>query len=194
MPRNLPAGVAAASQAEVIRPRFLVELDFGSGIIRVTDAPFSIFWDSDGDMVDEEFFGVGDMGSISAVEETIEGKAKRVTLRLTGVKSSLISAALNENYRLRPGRIWRTYLNEDNQIKGAPHPRFIGLMDTMVPRLDGADSTILLNIVNRYARWETALDAPRWSDEDHQFRRPGDTFLSRMPEIAKGKEVFWGKG
>jgi len=195
MPRPISAAEETAATAEITRPVFLAKLDFASGIIRVCDVPFSLFYDDDGDMVDEEFKGVGDLGGISAIEETTEGKTNRVTLMLTGVKASMVSIALNEVWRWRRATIYKGFLDADDDWVDDPKVRFQGWMEAMPVKFgdDGAPATIELSIVSRMAKWEKAYDNPLWADADHQKKRPGDLAFQFMTEIAGGKEVFWGK-
>lgn len=186
MTRPLGAGVGAASQAETIRPAYLVELDFESGFVRATTAPFTISFGGN------DFLGVGDIGSISAVEETVEGRAHSVTFTLSGVKASLISTALGETYQGRPGKLWEAHLDGDDAIIGTPTLLFEGLMDTMPIQLSEGTATISMVIVSRFTRWERPVNNPRWDDADHQSRRPGDKFFEFVPEVVAGKEIIWG--
>lgn len=193
MPRALNAGNAAAATAGVIRPIHLAELDFASGFVRVVSAPFSVFFDSDADTVDEEFLGIGTLGSVSAVSETTEIKASKITLSLSGLQPALISLALQERYQGRRASLWRGFLDPDYQLVAAPHLLFRGLMDTM-PIRRGATATIGVTVVNRFARWESGMDTPRRDDADHQSRRPGDLFFQFVPQLVQGAEVTWGRG
>lgn len=193
MPRTLDSATSTASKKEVITPVYLVELDFPSGFSRACSAPFSIFFDSNGDTVDEEFLGAGEIGGITAVEEGIDGKATRLTVTLSGVNPATLSLALGEKYQGRPARVWKGFLDGNNALDGPPHTVIKGIMSAM-PIKWGPSATISVVIATRSARWERPLDAPIWDDADHQARRPGDTFFSRMAEITQGKEVTWGRG
>lgn len=187
MARNLAAAVETASKAERTSWVYLVELDFSSGFVRVTDAPFDIIHQGN------TFLGIGDFGSVSSVEETSEGRVNQVTLTLTGVKTSMASIALNNDWRWRRGTIWKAFLDDQNAVIGTPHLRFQGWMDQMPVTIGKDTSTINLTLTSRVANWENAHDNPRFDDADHQSRRPGDKFFEFMPEIARGKEVFWGQ-
>ena len=189
MPRNLSASAETASKADPTRWVYLVELDFSSGFVRVTDAPFDIVHQGN------TYKGIGDLGSISSVEETAEGRVNQVTLQLTGVKTSMVSVALNDDWRWRKGTIFKAFIDDQHAVIDTPHVRFKGWMDKMLVTLGGKDqpATIHLTLTSRTVKWEHANDNPRWDDQDHQSRRPGDKFFEFMPEIAQGKEIFWGK-
>lgn len=193
MTRDVSAANAAELAKEVLRPVRLIELDFASGFVRAASTPFSVFFDSDGDLSDEEFPGVGDLGTVSGRDESVETKAGRITVTLSGVNPALVSIALNQQYQGRRGSIWRGNLDEDHALVGPPDLEFRGLMDTMPIKLGDA-GTISVVLVDRFIRWERAIDNPRYDDADHQLRRPGDTFFSRVPQLTQGQEIVWGQG
>lgn len=186
MPRTLAAAAETASKAERTSWVYLVELDFSSGFVRFTTAPFDIVHQSN------TYKGVGDVAGISAISETVEGRVNKVTLSLSGVKTSLISTALNDDWRWRKGTIFKAFIDDQNAVVDTPHIRFQGWMDSMPITVGKETSTINLTLTSRVAVWEHAHDNPRWDDADHQLRRSGDVFFEFMPEIARGKEVFWG--
>lgn len=193
MTRDISAANQTATTAEIVRPVRLIELDFASGFVRAASTPFSIFFDSDGDLSDEEFLGIGDLGQVSPIEESTETKAGRVQVTLSGVNLALISIALSQNYQGRRGSIWRGNLDADHALVGSPDLEFRGLMDTMPIRLRQT-GTISVVIVDRFVRWDRATDAPRWDSADHQARRPGDLFFEFVPQLVQGQEVIWGRG
>lgn len=196
MPRPLSAPQLAAIAGETVVPVFLVELDFPSGFARAASTPFPLLFDSNGDTVEETFPGVGDAGALSVLDETVELQAHRVQLTLSGIKTANRSLALTENYRNRPARIWRGYLDADEQLIGDPVPWFIGVMDTLDIEIDpgsAAGGRVVVDCVSRFARWEQPVDAPTYADEDHQFRFPGDKFFQFVPQLVAGKEIIWGR-
>lgn len=193
MTRNVSAANTTAIAAEVLRPVRLVELDFVSGFVRFASTPFSVFFDSDGDLANEEFLGVGDLGNVSAISETTGAQSGRVSVTISGVKLSLVSTALNQKYQGRRASIWRGNLDENHALVGPPDLEFRGLMDTMPIKLRDT-GTISVVVVDRFARWEKPLDNPRWDNADHQARRPGDKFFEFVPELVQGREPIWGRG
>jgi hypothetical protein len=193
MPRDQSAANATAIAGEVVRPVRLVELDFASEFVRAASTPFSVFFDSDGDMVDEEFRGVGNLGRVSAIGESVGGQAGRLSVTLSGVDPANVAIALNQKYQGRRASIWRGNLDEDHAFVDPPDLEFRGLMDTMPIKLR-TTGTISVVVVDRFTRWEKPLDNPRWDNADQQARRPGDTFFRFVPELVQGREVIWGRG
>ena len=82
MSRDLDAAQITEVGNSPTRPRHFVELFLTSQTLRMWTGLGTLSWDSDGNMLDENFTGVGDLGGISAIEETTEGKVNRVTLTL----------------------------------------------------------------------------------------------------------------
>ena len=191
MTRNISATNKTRTEAEVVRPVRFIELDFPSEFVRLNSSTRSLFFDSNGDTVNEEFKGVGDVGKISAIDETPGSQAGRVVCTLTGLKTSLISLALQENYQGRVGKIWRGNLNADHELDEPPDLEFRGLMDTM-PIKRGQTADIGVVLVNRFVRWDKPVDTPRYDNVDQQTRVPGDVFFEFVPELVQGKEIRWG--
>lgn len=193
MTRGLTAPQIAHIEGEKIKPTWLARLGFDAGDSLVTTAPFSLFFDHDGDGNDEEFIGKGDTAGITAIEENIDGKAHEIELSLVA-DASRLSLAINEHVQGRPVELWVTWLDDNNDFIGTPQHRFDGFMDTMPWKFndDGKTATVSLRCISRDVLWERAPDTPRYSDEDQQKNFPGDTFFSRMAEINGGREVAWG--
>ena len=194
MARTTTGNEDTALAAEVLRPVNLLSLDMPSGKLRVTDAPFSLFFDDDADAIDDEYLGVGDLGSVEAIEETADGKSHRIVATLSGVKASTVSAVITDAWRWRAAVLYRGYLDADLTFVETPRVRFKGWMSSMPFNLGNQNTppSISVEIVSRFARWEHAYDNPRWSNADHQKRRPGDKFFEFLSQIVAGKEVFWG--
>jgi hypothetical protein len=200
MTKGLDAAQITATTGEVVRPVYFVLLDFNEtvgglqgGWVRACDAPFAIDFDADEDGIAEKFLGLGDIGGISAFEESVEGQLTSITVTLSGIRNSLVALALNYSqvYQGRSGKIFKGWLNEDHQLIGTPILAFAGIMDVMPIEVDGESASINLRIVSRHRHWENSADNPRWSNEDHLLRHPGDTYFENMPEIANGLEVTW---
>ena len=79
----------------------------------------------------QTFTGLGDLAGISAVSETTEIKASGITLNLTGVKSSLISAALSANYTNRNAYVYLGLFDSSKNIVSDVYTLFSGKMDVL---------------------------------------------------------------
>jgi hypothetical protein len=101
MSRTFPNTVLKRSlAAESAMPVQFIRFAFGGGDIRVTTAPFDIDWDG------FTWQGIGGQLTIEAIRETPDDRGGQMTLRLSGVDQSMLSAILAEQYIGRVVEIW----------------------------------------------------------------------------------------
>jgi hypothetical protein len=99
MARSVTTAFNNAIVSQVVRPLLACELEFSTGTLR--------FWNGYGDLTmtaggsSNTFTGLGDLIGVSAISESDQVEAIGATLSLTGIKSSIISAALSANYFFR---------------------------------------------------------------------------------------------
>lgn len=104
--RDLSEAQQSAIASSNVALALFVEMDFGSGFLRVTNAPHNISWNG------ETWIGLGTLGGIDVISEGASLEARGVALKLSGVPvdgegaSENIAIALNEHYQGRPCRIW----------------------------------------------------------------------------------------
>ena len=97
-PRLTPAAIAAAA-SPIAAPVVLVELDFASGFFRAWTGIGPLHW------AGKAFEGLGAIGAVSEIEETVELRAVRLTLSRSPVPQDVVDIALAErSFRLRPAR------------------------------------------------------------------------------------------
>mgnify|MGYP003137040956 FL=1 len=189
MSRSITTAFNNAITSQVVRPLLAVELEFSTGTLR--------FWNGYGDLTmtaggsSNTFTGLGDLMGVSAVSESDQVEAIGATLSLTGIKSSLISAALSANYTNRNASIFLGLFDTNKSVIADVYTLFKGKMDIM--KIDeGAESaTIVLNLENRLI----ALDRPkerRYTHEDQQLSFSGDLGFEFVPDL-QDKEIIWGK-
>lgn len=189
MARSITTAFNNAITSQVVRPLLAVELEFSTGTLR--------FWNGYGDLTmtaggsSNTFTGLGDLMGVSAVSESDQVEAIGATLSLTGIKSSLISAALSANYTNRNASIFLGLFDTNKSVIADVYTLFRGKMDIM--KIDeGAESaTIVLNLENRLI----ALDRPkerRYTHEDQQLSFSGDLGFEFIPDL-QDKEIIWGK-
>lgn len=149
MGRDISAANADATAARVVRPVLLAELDFASGTLYVSNAPFNIT------VGGNEYQGVGHFGGISAVEEGTVLQAYAITLQLNGIPTALVATALDEHYQGRTCIVSQLYLDEGHVPIDDPVVLFRGRMDVMRIRA-GDTASIELTAESRLADWERA--------------------------------------
>lgn len=188
MSRLMSSEMIAASQEAVVRPVYLARLDYISAPILVCSAPFSMFWDWNGDGSDNEFIGVGNLGAVSEVEEGAELQSYSMTLEMSGLDTASLAIALGEHYQQRDARIWLALLDENNEIIGAPTLKFRGRIDTQ--EIDFNQSTISVTIASRLLDWQRPR-IRRFTNQDQQAVYPGDKGLEFVAQMEE-KELLWG--
>ena len=178
-PRLSPHAAASAT-SPVAAPVVLVELDFASGPFRAWTGLGQLNW------AGKVFEGVGSIGAVGEVEETIELRAVRLTLALSPVPQEVVDIALAErSFRLRPARLWGALLDEQGAFVADPFPLWAGLMDTMEVT-DGAEPRVALTCESRLVDLERA-EVRRYTDADQQAEYPGDRFFEYVPALQEAE-------
>ena len=178
-PRLSPQAAAAAT-APVATPVVLVELDFASGAFRAWSGIGALRW------AGRTFEGVGSLGAVSEVEETVELRAVRLTLVLSPVPQEVVDIALaDRSFRLRRATLWGALLDAQGAFVADPFPLWAGLMDTMEV-VDGAEPRVSLGCESRLVDLERA-EVRRYTDADQQAEYPGDRFFEFVPALQEAE-------
>ena len=183
MTRNLTPAAAAAVQADVVMRTVAVELMFDAAPVRLNGSLVPIM------IGGVEFAGVGQLGSISTIEETAELQSAGIRLALTGIPRDALALALTEPCQGRRCTVWEVWLDrETGGVIADPSVVFRGRMDTMSARL-GEVATVEVTIEDRL----TDMDRPNlalYADEDQRRAHPTDGFFRFVPATAE-KEIVW---
>jgi hypothetical protein len=182
MSRGLTAAALTAVSGETVSRTLAVELSFPSGFARFCGAPFDLT------IGGATFTGVGQLGNVSAAEESAELRAYGLTVRLSGIPRDNIASALTEAYQGRPATVWEVPLDADWRPVADPVLIFRGRMDQMDIAL-GDTAAVTVRLENRLADWERAR-VRRYTDEDQQRRHAGDLFFRFLPATVE-KEIIW---
>ena len=178
-PRLSPHAASSAT-SPVAAPVVLVELDFASGPFRAWTGLGPLNW------AGKVFEGVGSIGAVGEVEETVELRAVRLTLALSPVPQEVVDIALAErSFRLRPARLWGALLDVEGAFVADPFPLWAGLMDTMEVT-DGAEPRVALTCESRLVDLERA-EVRRYTDADQQAEYPGDRFFEYVPALQEAE-------
>ena len=189
---------------EVVYPFFAAELLFSSSELR--------FWTGLGNLSYEgnDYIGVGNLLDISSIEETSEIAVRGATLTLSGIKSDVISLALQEPYQ---GRVCKIYfgtlakgalLQEDGSFlllengskisletqKTALTEIFSGYMDEMNIDEGAEFSTIELKVENKLIDLERARVA-RYTSQYQKSKHPDDLGFDFVESIQL-QDTLWG--
>ena len=189
MSRSITTAFKNAIVDQVVRPLLACELEFSTGTLR--------FWNGYGDLTmtaggsSNTFTGLGDLMNVSAISESDQIEAIGASLSLTGIKSSLISAALSANYTNRNASIFLGLFDTSKSVISDVYTLFKGKMDIMKIDEGPESATIVLNLENRLIALDRARNR-RYTHEDQQLSFSGDLGFEFVPDL-QDKEIIWGK-
>ncbi len=199
MTRSLPAQMVTDLAADEVTLFYAVELQFDGGTVRLWtghgDITIGGYWVDDDTWDDtqtwsegETFTGSGTLLSISGIDEASDLSAKGASITLTGLSSTIISAALQEPYQ---GRIAKIYIGTDNNGSLSQVETFAGLIDVMTIADDGQVVTVEVTVESTLINLQRP-NIRRYTSENHKLRHPGDTFFDFVEKL-QDKEIAWGR-
>lgn len=180
MSRSMPVGFEAGLSASVVYGAILVELEWPSGTVRVWNGYSDLSWDS------KTWVGVGHLGSISEIGESPTERTG-VQLALSGVPSSVISQALENNSQGKPARIW--FGKFEAGVFDAARC-FEGVID--VCSIDGEGENRMVTVTLEKELYDDRSSARRYTHEDQQMDYPGDLGLEYVAALAN-RQFTWGR-
>ena len=185
MADRLSGPAAAEPYQSVVRPALLVELQFVSGPVRAWSGVGPLSWNG------VTWAGVGLLGRVSTVEETLELKAAGASFQLSGIPPELLAPVVAEPIQSRAALLYLAFFDPDWQVVPEPVLLFRGRMDTVEIADGGAIATITLYAESRLRDLERAR-VRRYTDADQQAEFPGDlglSFVASLQEI----NILWGR-
>ena len=185
MSRTLSTAMQAVATAEVVRPIYLIDLEFASGSIYL--------WSGLGDLAynSNTYLGAGDLLNVGAVEESTDLTAAGAQITLGGIKQSLLLLARDEPYQGRPLTIRLGAFDENGDLISTPVIMFSGFMDVMTIADSGETSTITVTAENKLIAFQTTA-VRRYTAEDQKIEHPADKGFEFVAKIQE-KEIVWGR-
>ena len=185
MSRGFPANVATALAQQHVAIVTFAKLEFPSGTVYVHNSIGTYTWGS------QDWLGVGNLGSISQVEEGIDVSPYAITLTLSGLDTTMSGAALTENYFMHPVTIYMGVLDTDDSLIADPTQIWSGFMDQMNISLgaDGGDA-IQLIAESELSRFNVSKNL-MYTNAAQQERYSGDLFFSHIHKV-EGAKFDWG--
>lgn len=180
MARTLPTGMAAALAQGSVTLFYAVEMLFDSGTIRL--------WTGYGDKTinSQTYTGAGTLLNIDGIAEVADLNASGITISLSGISSSVISLALQENYQ---GRVAKVYFGVEG-VSGVVEV-FSGFMDVMTIQHSGDKMNVTLSIESKLVTLQRP-NIRRYTSANHKLRNPSDTFFDYVAKL-QDKEIVWGR-
>jgi hypothetical protein len=186
MSRDLTSDVANAFSAATVKPVVLAKLDFASGAVRVHSGIGNLTFAS------ETYTGVGTLGTVSDITESIDPSSNSATLTLSAA-SAVIALALTEvgGGRNRAAKVWLGAKNlGTDALLADPALVYSGFISHITHRDDGTTGSVQVHLVNETGDQERALER-RYTNEDQQRLYPGDTGFQYVADLPN-KEFTWG--
>jgi len=185
MSRTLSTAMQAVASAELVRPIYLVDLEFASGSIYL--------WSGLGDLSfnSNTYIGAGDLLSIGSVQESTELTATGAQITLGGIKQSLLTLARDEPYQGRPLTIRLGAFDENGDLIASPVIVFSGFMDVMTINDSGETSTITVSAENKLIVFQKTA-VRRYTAEDQKIEHSTDKGFEFVAKIQE-KEIVWGR-
>jgi hypothetical protein len=181
--RGMTTAARAAAQGEVVTRIVAVELDFPGGVVRLNGSPVPVW------IGGSEYLGVGALGSISEIEESVDLAAYGLSLQLSGIPRDAMIVSLAEPYQGRRATVWEVLLDGATwQPVSEPLVMFRGRMDQMNATL-GAEARVELKLENRLRDWERPR-IRRYTSEDQRRLWPTDLGFEFVPATTE-KEIIW---
>jgi hypothetical protein len=190
---TLDATALARIAAGVRGVAWLVVLEFTSGTIRYTTAPQTLLISGD------SYTGLGALATVSALNESENTDAAKITLGFSVVSTAMLGATLGnvETYRGQPAHLYLQLFDEAFQPAGDPVLRWSGTMDRVTVNRTPSDKaggpslgTLDLEC-SRYGM-ARARNAPglRLNHAQQQMAYPGDLGLEYVSKLIE-QPALW---
>ncbi len=184
MSRTLPTGMVAKLTEGEIELFHALELQFSTTIYLWTGIGDKTLTPEGGSS--NTYLGVGNILNIGESAETADLSAKGLNLSLNGLNSSILSAALSENYQGNLAKLYLGIVGVSNMAEV-----FSGYMDVMTINEAAETVEISLSVESRLI----ALERPRvarYTKSSHQSisGNSGDKFFNFLTDI-QDKRVEW---
>ena len=184
MTGRLSGSVEVETFKAVARPALLVELHFVAETMFLWSGVGTLTWNG------SAWLGVGTLGRVGSIEETLDVRAVGSRFELSGVPSDLLTHVMTEPLQNRPVLLWLAFFDENWIVVPDPVLLFRGRMDTVEIRDGGPTATVTLFAENRLRDLERAR-VRRYTDADQQAEYPGDLGLAFVPSL-QDRAIPWG--
>lgn len=181
MPRNIDVITAGQLKEDKIFA-ILVRFDFPEPLY-VHSRAGEIMYDGN------SYLGMGEFGSIQAVNEDNELSAQRVALTLSNIGGYWNSKVLTDGmeYQNKKCYIYLALLDEQREIIGTPITIMRGTTGNLV-FTDADNSSISIEVANYFTTWNRAANL-RYTDTQQRELYPNDTGLRFVQDTLKA--VLW---
>ena len=174
----------SAMKRDTVRLVLAVEIEWPNGTTRAHTGI--------GDLLlnDEVFVGVGNLGSISDIEQKSGDSPSRLQLGLSSFDDSVRGEVLRARYHGKPVSVWMVAMDKDYRPEATQIIWKGSIADASVTV--GKTNSLEVIVSNRLEDWDKKR-SDRFTDESQQARHPGDR-LFRYVSVMAEWPIYWGSG
>ena len=186
-----PETIAAHLGGRTVRASFLVLFDFATVPWRV--------WTGAGKLntAGHDWFGTGIFGSVTGLEQAVNGEAPETTFSISGIPSRVLTLAKTEfgdEARNRLAKVYIQFHNEHNdqrrELFDQPFAIWAGRMQTPRFTMQGASKRKLEVTAESLNALRSRPAYSQYTDADQQARFPGDLGFQFVVGLVN-KVVTW---
>lgn len=185
MSRGIDSSLKIESKTNTIIPIILIKIDFNTPIYLHTSIGDIVY---DGDT----YLGVGALGGISPISESIDMSSNGVNLSLSGVDQSLINSVVNNDYRNTDVTVFFGFLDETSYTLITPTIIYQGQIDNNSININNDTFSINLSVLNKFSKWDR-VNPRRFNLQDQTSIYPNDKAFLRQG-ILRDQNISWGGG
>jgi hypothetical protein len=180
MSRIVPSNLLAALAQPTVEPFYAVEFLFDTAPVRL--------WTGYGERTinGSVYTGAGNLLSLDGLEEVSDLSARDLTINLSGISSSIVSLALQEQYQRRRCRVYFGVIGVEDVVEV-----FAGSINSIPIEDSGETSLIVAQVDSKLVETEKASNR-RYTSESQKSRYPGDTFFDYVGSIQDA-QIVWGR-
>lgn len=186
MARDLTASLVTALTGDTVRAVVFYEGEFSSGTLRFWSGVGQISWNG------QTWTGAGNLGSISAIEESSDVRAVGIVCSLSGQSSAILSLVLGAVRQGLEGKVWIGAVDAAGAVVADPFLAFSGFVDVPDTLDEGESATISIRYESRLIDLDKTRER-RYTDEDQQIDYAGDSGFAFVPALQDA-QITWGVG
>lgn len=185
MARDIAGAALSAITSGVVKPILFYEGEFASGTLRLFTGHGSISWNG------ETWTGDAGLLRFSSVRESSDLQAVNFTISLAGEVPSLISVALAQVRRGKPGTLWLGFLDANNAV--IVDPILCVKLRADRPEIHPDPQACVISIAYESRLIDaTKLRERRFTAQDQKIDYPTDTGFDHVPYL-QDKVIVWGR-
>jgi len=142
--RDLSLAMIDALSQNVIYPAILVDLEYADNTVYIWNGLGTLPWNGN------SYIGVGGLGSVEGIGETLATEAKGVKLSLSGIPSDMLTESMDEIEAFHTCNIYLCLFDGPcGNIIDTPFLSWSGFMDSPEIADDGKTSTVTIQVENK---------------------------------------------